>query len=743
MKRMKNKGFTMIELLGVITLLGIIALICIPSVSKLLKNVGNSYYKAIEKNVKSAGTDYYTDNKDLLPDDVGKTAIVYVGDKTNSNNSLVGLSYIEEVVDRNKNTCGYYGETKLSEEYSYVIVNREYKDAKREETKYTYTSCMHCLGDNYNTSESDYQYCNSSYKPQNNRYIKAPVNYYLQLSAYDYTSSKLTNEKTVGEETSTYQNFELRKAGIRDNDGKQIIDQGIASTISPSKIELVIDGKIEKKFTTTTKDGIWNELNNAMQEKVETWESYLKNHTVKLKLIYAYEYQYVEGNKQKIGTRTAETYITLTENATTPIGSVTIKNYYMDEAKEEYYTSIPLKEVNTNESYNYSYNVNHKNIQATYQSLVTNTIMNDQIYHGVNEIAWVNRGIKVKFSAEGAIAFECSYDKQIWYPCESQESYNYTFNQDIYVRGISMYGTRGPINEFPIKVDVEDVVLTTTIDSITGNNNWYVNDVNISGQVTDTTSGIRYTRMCTTTQSSCDPLIQNRNTNNTLNFTQLHSEETRGITYCYKAINNAGSTSQTVCRFIKLDKTKPSCGSCTGGSTSWTNGNRTITCTGSDSTSGLASGYTGQSKTYNSGTTKQGQITYTVKDNAGNENSCTQTQNVYVDKDPPTISSIELNDSDTCSDSSGVSAIYTVSDSDSGVAQVKDYWGTNAENFEIGFSGAIDRGANTNIISAYGTNCYSAGQAATKGAWYYIKIYARDKAGNVSTYHAGPVQANG
>lgn len=1080
MKRIKNKGFTMIELLGVITLLGIIAIICIPSVSKLLKNVGNSYYKAIEKNVKSAGTDYYTDNKDLLPDDVGKTSIVYVGDKTNSKNSLVGLSYIEDVVDRNKNTCGYYGETKLyenkKEEYSYVIVNREYKDAKREETKYTYTSCMHCLGDNYNTNEEENQYCKSSYKPENNRYIKAPVNYYLQISEDDYKTNEL---RKVPENKSSYTSFEIRKAGIRDNDGKQLIDEeNKAITIPPSKIELIIDGKKEKGFSSVKKDEVWESLNTTMSSKIgtNTWKSYLEKHTVKLKLIYRYEYKYIEAGKEETGTREAETYITLIKAVTEEAKPVTIEINYQDQSGI-YYKSTPIQTETGGyiaDAYNYVYNVNHDNVDSKYQSLVKNTIIGEeenlQEYKKAEDIAWINRGVTVAFSSTGATAFECSYDKKEWYPCESKESYDYTMNQDIYVRGINMFGSRGTINVFPIKIDKEDVITKTSIDEITGENKWYVKDVTMKGKTTQTESKIQYTKVCTTTKESCDPLIEaSENTNTELDFTKKHTEETRGITYCYKAINNAGSISETVCHFIKLDKTKPvcqqdacenslakwvntnktitckgedpnptynsglntqyskksvtystdiktskieytlkdnagnktscskdvdvyvdktvptvptvslsktgwttedvdavasgatdnlsginhyeysvndnnsiegttytfttpdntemrsnikfrvqdnagnysywsskefayidrkapscttvssanangwtnrnvtvtgictdggsgcknanpttiiyanynkiesvspgyvydnlghvtycksidvkididppTCGSCSGGSTTWTNadrtitctgsdsysgiegstvktynktkkvdtvyytvrdlagnsldcqqnmniyvdktlpscgscsgqsttwtkGSRTITCTGSDSDSGLASGNTGKSKTYNSGTTKKGEITYTVKDNAGNKKSCTKAPNVYVDKTPPTISGITLFNHDTCSNSSGVSAKYTVSDDGgSGVAHVEDYWGTNNENFKSSFIGhAVNRGTNTNITSAYGTACYSAGSPATKGANYYIKIYAKDSVGNELFYHTGTAQANG
>ncbi len=42
-------------------------------VSNLLKRAGNSYYEGIERNTRSAGIDYYTDNKNLLPSSNGET----------------------------------------------------------------------------------------------------------------------------------------------------------------------------------------------------------------------------------------------------------------------------------------------------------------------------------------------------------------------------------------------------------------------------------------------------------------------------------------------------------------------------------------------------------------------------------------------------------------------------------------------------------------------------------------------
>ena len=65
---MKNKGFTLIEILGVITLLALLSTIIILSVNKSLKDSKETLYKTQIEEIKSATAIWRTDNIELIPD---------------------------------------------------------------------------------------------------------------------------------------------------------------------------------------------------------------------------------------------------------------------------------------------------------------------------------------------------------------------------------------------------------------------------------------------------------------------------------------------------------------------------------------------------------------------------------------------------------------------------------------------------------------------------------------------------
>jgi prepilin-type N-terminal cleavage/methylation domain-containing protein len=103
-----------------------------------------------------------------------------------------------------------------------------------------------------------------------------------------------------------------------------------------------------------------------------------------------------------------------------------------------------------------------------------------------------------------------------------------------------------------------------------------------------------------------------------------------------RTINNAGLISLTTTKVVQIDRTAPTCAS-SGGSTTWTNGNRTLTGTCSDTGGSGCSG--NASTTYSTNTNTTTASPGTVTDVAGNSVVCPANQTVRIDKTAPTCTS--------------------------------------------------------------------------------------------------------
>lgn len=66
---MKKKGFTLVELMGVIVLLGILGVVIIPKIGNSITNGKEISYKAQIEQIKKATRDFFAENTDLLDDD--------------------------------------------------------------------------------------------------------------------------------------------------------------------------------------------------------------------------------------------------------------------------------------------------------------------------------------------------------------------------------------------------------------------------------------------------------------------------------------------------------------------------------------------------------------------------------------------------------------------------------------------------------------------------------------------------
>ena len=128
---MRNeKGFTLIELIAVVIILGLIALIAIPYFTGSMKTFREDYYDSLSTTVESAGKEFFKDNTKYLPSKELYSSKVSI-------NNLIKQKYINNFEDYDGNECDLNN--------SYVIV------IKKDRTTYSYTACISCPGDDFST----------------------------------------------------------------------------------------------------------------------------------------------------------------------------------------------------------------------------------------------------------------------------------------------------------------------------------------------------------------------------------------------------------------------------------------------------------------------------------------------------------------------------------------------------------------------------------------------------------------
>ena len=88
---MNRRGFTLIELMAVVTILVILSLVIIPIVDVNVKRSKNEMYSVQIENIRMAGQNYFSDNIYLKPS-TGNSSFVTL-------DSLVSDEYIDEVIN--------------------------------------------------------------------------------------------------------------------------------------------------------------------------------------------------------------------------------------------------------------------------------------------------------------------------------------------------------------------------------------------------------------------------------------------------------------------------------------------------------------------------------------------------------------------------------------------------------------------------------------------------------------------
>lgn len=128
---MKNKGFTLTELIGVIVLLGIISLIAVPIINSTLTNSKVKAYNAQINTLEEAGKKWGVENTKYLPVDTISCNISIA--------ELITLGYIEDdkIIDPRDNT-----EMHGTIEISYIDASKTYYYDYKETADTNLSNCI-------------------------------------------------------------------------------------------------------------------------------------------------------------------------------------------------------------------------------------------------------------------------------------------------------------------------------------------------------------------------------------------------------------------------------------------------------------------------------------------------------------------------------------------------------------------------------------------------------------------------
>ena len=307
-----------------------------------------------------------------------------------------------------------------------------------------------------------------------------------------------------------------------------------------------------------------------------------------------------------------------------------------------------------------------------------------------------------------------------WGSWQTSNSNTYTFNniskgQTYYVKTKacdSLGNCSGETDE--VKVVTE--TFTYPVIAISNENEWKQSKtVTITG-TTPTGTELQYRiKNGSTWKVGGDSTWVKYNGAYTINYTSNATTPT----YVYARIydGNSSNTSEAATKTqTKVDVTAPSCPTSYGGaSTTWAT-SRNITAACSEAADSDNSGCTATSfkQTYTT-TTKTATPSITIKDNAGNTRSCSPSSalNIYVDKTAPT------NTKPDCTSSTGRVTV-TIKQTDANVGTLS--------NIKYGYS------TSENGTYTWGTS--SAITGLTKGTNYYVKTQATDSLGNGPTTSA-------
>ena len=642
-----RRGFTLIELITTLVVMGIIVLITIPLLYQGLINSRQQLYNEQITKLLQAGKNWGLKNPDDLPKNNGEYLFM-------SPKDLAKLGFVdsEEIIDPRDN----------SEIKGCIVVKKE---NDKYDYKYEEANCSSIKGeylikfdDNINLKEK--VEVNSTYQEQN---VKATDFDGNELVVTGPTIKKSgTNEVVMYVDTSHIgDKYDLiYKTEDSNGNKKELkIEVTIVDTIAP---EIVVQGK-NKNFTYyySTTSGTFEipqatVTDNSGEVKQFNGKDYKVTSNVSsivgtYKIIYEAEDK--SGNKKKL------TVTVVIDNTDIPIikevkGNPTIwqnkdveltiskvvskskiVEYSFDDGETWQKTNkktfdknqtvkMKVKDQDGNESLTYEVGITKIDKTGPSKPIITlkkNNTGGEIIASG----EWTNTDVvqiqTSKDEESGEVVYERSIDLKTWKPMEINAVETKEQEQNYYVRAKDNAGNVSEASDmYVIRIDKTPPLCGQIIvtEGTLGDNDWYISNIKLSYKNgSDSASG---------------------HENTVLNINEI-TNDTKGTEVKLTTTDKAGNKCQ-VSQTYKLDKTNPNCGSVrvtsgVGGNNGWYRSDITLEpVNGSDDMSGHAS--TTIDRNTIQGDTGGTGVNITTKDKAGNK--CTTAQSFRIDKTPPTIS---------------------------------------------------------------------------------------------------------
>ncbi len=710
---MKNrKGFTLIEIIGVVIILGIIALIAIPIITNNIESFRTTYYKNLSNNILNSGKDFYTDNRVYRPVGLLESSTVEL-------RTLSTQKYIKGVVDYNGKSCN---------QDSYVRIVKVGRD------KYEYSICLRCEEDEYANVSSIF--CDSAWDRSDN--IGTELGAIPNIYVYKGTSRDVVREKVkIPTMLVKYNNSgtEIYRAQAEMDDGVDVILPNNIDVINPDKIGTYTTiyeykGRTENGSVVVYENGM--PYINLRKENVVRLNTVTTAETIQTSAYTSGEWaqkiliefgsgsSFVEaaGNKvTRYQWKRGNRWIDLCTPDATGVCTVSITEEMNEDVR---FRSVDEAGNIGIESGIYRFRID--NTKPTCEVTTTGTIGDNAWYVSNVNIGFVSeatkdlsKGVDVAVSGIVVKSITTSIIGSAVLGTQTSDTTNirwYGFVED------------QAKNSIVCAVDFKKDATSPSCANSGGSATWRNTDLTITGTCSDATSGC------------VQPTVTETYTTNTDTTTA-----SPGIIK-----DKAGNT--TTCaanQTVKIDKIAPTCTN-SGGSSTWRNTNLTLTGTCSDTGgSGCAGNVT---KVYSTNINSTTESPGTIYDIAGNSTVCASNQTVKIDKIAPTCVSsggnstwrnTNLTLTGTCSDTGGSGCVSNT------ISKLVD-WEINSTTvsagtvYDVAGNSATCTANQTVRIDKTGPTCTitkntSGGNAVTEPTTITVGVQCTDSGSGLSTIY--------